>query len=63
MGKIKLSDLNLLIVKQMGKEFSGDGMDPNVTGRYVNPNIKPDINIQRIVVLDLSEKLREMQLA
>lgn len=56
MGKIKLSDLNLLIVKQIGKEFSGDGMDPNVTGRYCNPSIKPDINIQRIVVLDVSEK-------
>ncbi len=56
MGKIKLDDLNLLIVNQMGKEFSGDGMDPNVTGRYCNPDIKPDINIQRIVLLDISDK-------
>lgn len=56
MGKIKLDDLNLLIINQMGKEFSGDGMDPNVTGRYCNPEIKKDINIQRIVLLDISEK-------
>lgn len=55
MGKINLTDLNLLIIKETGKEFSGDGMDPNVTGRYCNPNIKPDISIQRIVLLDISK--------
>ncbi len=56
MGKIKLDNLNLLLVKEMGKEFSGDGMDPNVTGRYCNPDIESDINIQRILLLGISEK-------
>ncbi|KJS84384.1 MAG: hypothetical protein JM58_11100 [Peptococcaceae bacterium BICA1-8] len=58
MGRIMLSEIDVLIVKEIGKEFSGDGMDPNVIGRYLNPHIKPDINIQKIVVLDLSEKTK-----
>ncbi|MGI6226248.1 MAG: lactate racemase domain-containing protein [Peptococcales bacterium] len=56
MGRIQIPELDCLIVKEIGKEYSGDGMDPNVTGRYLNPQIKPDIKIQKIVVLDLSAK-------
>jgi len=58
MGKIMLPEIDVLIIKEIGKEFSGDGMDPNVVGRYLNPHIKPDINIQKIVILDLSEKTK-----
>ncbi|MDK2823883.1 MAG: hypothetical protein PWQ67_1559 [Clostridia bacterium] len=58
MGRIMIPELDVLIVKEIGKEFSGDGMDPNVVGRYLNPDIKPDIKIQKIVVLDLSEKTK-----
>lgn len=56
MGRIMIPELDCLVVKEIGKEFSGDGMDPNVTGRYLNPHIQPDIKIQKIIVLDLSEK-------
>ncbi|MFZ7102366.1 MAG: hypothetical protein ACOWWO_06850 [Peptococcaceae bacterium] len=58
MGRIMLPELDVLVIKEIGKEYSGDGMDPNVVGRYLNPEIKPDIKIQKIVVLDLSEKTK-----
>jgi len=58
MGRIMIPELDVLVVKEIGKEYSGDGMDPNVIGRYLNPHIKPDIKIQKIVVLDLSEKTK-----
>jgi len=58
MPSLPVDAIDLLIVQQMGKNFSGTGMDTNIIGRMKvhgvpEPN-KPDI--QRIVVLDLSEE-------
>ena len=33
MARLPLDEIDLLIVDEIGKEFSGAGMDPNVTGR------------------------------
>lgn len=55
MGKLLIPEIDVLIVQEIGKEISGDGMDPNVTGRYLT-NLKGDIEIQKVVILDLSEK-------
>jgi hypothetical protein len=50
--------MDILIVDELGKEISGAGMDPNVTGRGIAhdgpDSLLPDIT--RIVVRDLSEK-------
>lgn len=56
MPRILIDDLDVLIVDQIGKNFSGPGMDPNVTGVSGNPhmNLKPEV--QRRVVLDLSDE-------
>lgn len=54
-GKLLVPECNVLVIGEMGKEYSGDGIDPNVTGRYANPDVKPDLKIQRVVVLDLSK--------
>lgn len=54
--RLPVKELDLLVVDQMGKNFSGTGMDTNVIGRigiHGVPDGDPDI--QRIVVLDLSE--------
>ncbi|HHT24071.1 MAG TPA: DUF2088 domain-containing protein [Clostridiaceae bacterium] len=52
---IPFEKVDVLVIDQIGKEISGDGMDPNVTGRHIlYPNTKPFI--QRIAVLNLSEK-------
>ncbi|MFZ5754629.1 MAG: DUF362 domain-containing protein [Bacillota bacterium] len=56
MGKIKIPEIDVLILQEIGKDVSGDGMDPNVVGRYLVPGIKGDIQVQKIVVLDLTEK-------
>lgn len=55
-GRIYFDKLDVLIVGQMGKNFSGDGMDCNVIGRFPSPVIKGDIDIQHVVALDLSEE-------
>ena len=59
-AKIPFKAIDLLIVQEIGKNISGDGMDPNVTGRF-SSELKPDPSvpkITRIVVLDLSKKTR-----
>ena len=37
MARIPFKEIDLLIVNQIGKEISGSGMDPNVTGRFFLP--------------------------
>ena len=56
MPSIPFSKVDVLIVEQFGKDISGAGMDPNITGRRsigpVENFTGPDI--QRIVVLELT---------
>ena len=47
---------DVLVVDKIGKNISGDGMDPNITGRYAVPYMKSDKKIQHIAVLDLTEE-------
>jgi hypothetical protein len=58
MSSLPVMDLDLLIVQEMGKNFSGTGVDTNIIGRAriqgVLEPIKP--NIKRIAVLGLSEE-------
>ena len=54
MPKVPFEKVNVLIVEQIGKEISGDGMDPNVVGRDALSREKPFID--RIGVFDLSKK-------
>ncbi len=53
MPKIPFNAFDVLIVDQLGKNISGDGMDPNITGRYA-VDIKGDLAYQRLVALDLT---------
>ena len=52
--KIPFRKLDVLMLEQIGKEISGDGMDPNVIGRTHFAREAPFI--ERIGVLRLSEK-------
>ena len=57
LAMININPVDLLIVDQIGKNISGEGMDPNVTGRSpegISYAGAPDI--KRIVVLDLTEE-------
>jgi hypothetical protein len=58
MAKLPFNDIDLLIVDEMGKDISGVGIDPNVTGRnrdllgvFDHP-----VQIKRLFVRDLTAK-------
>ena len=56
MGCLYLNNLDVLVVDKIGKDISGDGMDPNITGRFLVDHIKSDYKVQHIAVLDLTEE-------
>ena len=55
MPRILVEECDLLIVDEIGKNISGDGMDPNVTGRFAVPNMTGGLRTQKVVVRDLTE--------
>lgn len=58
MPSILFNPLDVLIIDRMGKEYSGTGMDPNITGRASTPFIQTKQLVARMAVLDLSAKTR-----
>ncbi|EAX47949.1 conserved hypothetical protein [Thermosinus carboxydivorans Nor1] len=54
--RILFDKIDVLIVDKIGKEISGEGMDPNVIGRYASPYVASANYPTRIGVLDLTEK-------
>ncbi len=55
MARILLDPLDVLVVDRIGKEFSGSGMDPNVTGRFATPFARGGARVTRLVALDVSD--------
>jgi len=53
---ILFNPLDVLVVDRMGKEYSGTGMDPHITGRTSTPYVETRQQVTRMVVLDLSDK-------
>lgn len=56
MPRILFDETDVLIVDKIGKNYSGDGMDPNITGTFCSPYASGGIKAQRVVVLDLSDE-------
>lgn len=56
MAKINFDNIDVLIIDQIGKDISGDGMDPNITGRYPTPYASGGPRVAKMVVLDLTER-------
>jgi hypothetical protein len=57
MPRLCFDEIDALIIDEMGKNISGAGFDPNITGRNnrcVDWNMKP--RVQKIVVLGLTEE-------
>lgn len=52
--KIAFDECDVLICDVIGKNFSGSGMDPNITGTFPTPYASGGIKSQRVAVLDLS---------
>ncbi|MGW6297636.1 lactate racemase domain-containing protein [Peribacillus butanolivorans] len=56
MPKIHFETMDVLIVDELGKDISGDGMDPNITGNFATPYASGGPDVKRTVVLGLTEK-------
>lgn len=55
-ARILVPRIDVLVVDELGKDVSGSGMDPNVTGRCGSPGVDFGVApIHRIVVRDLTE--------
>ena len=48
--------LDVLVVDEIGKEFSGTGMDPNITHRFSSPKMQVHLHISRLAALELSSR-------
>ena len=55
MPRLLFPETDVLIVKQIGKNYSGSGMDANITGTWATPYGSGGIKKQRTVVLDVSD--------
>lgn len=56
MPRILFDQCDVLIVDEVGKNISGDGMDPNISGRFPTTCASGGINAQRVAILDLTEE-------
>jgi len=55
MARLQFDEIDVLVVEKIGKNISGSGMDPNITGRncrFVEWNMKP--LVKKIAVLGLT---------
>jgi Lactate racemase N-terminal domain len=58
MGRLPFDQIDVLVVGEIGKNYSGAGMDPNVIGRLM-VETQPDFDrpvVTRLVVLDVSDE-------
>jgi hypothetical protein len=56
--KILFDQIDVLVIDYIGKNISGDGMDPNITGRYPTPYAHGGPDVTKMVVLDLTPETK-----
>ena len=55
--RLPFGEMDVLVVDEIGKNISGDGADPNVTGRFATPYGGDDVpSVERMVFLGLTEE-------
>jgi Lactate racemase N-terminal domain len=54
--RLPFEEIDVLVVDEIGKNISGDGADPNVTGRYPTPYATGGPTVERMVFLDLTDE-------
>src|SRR5438270_4938407 len=55
MPHIPFTNLDVLVIDEIGKNISGDGADPNITGRYPTPDASGGPQVNKQVVLDVAD--------
>lgn len=53
---LKFDACDVLVIDKIGKNISGDGMDPNVSGRFCTKYASGGISAEKIVLLDLTDE-------
>ena len=56
MPSLLLSPFDALVVDEIGKNISGAGMDPNITGRFASDTITGGAELQRCVILNITDQ-------
>ena len=56
LARLPFDDIDVLLVDEIGKNISGDGADPNVTGRYPTTAASGGPSVERMVYLGLTEE-------
>ena len=56
-ARLLFDECDVLVVDKIGKNISGDGMDPNISGRFVLPlYCSGGIDAAKVVVLDITDE-------
>lgn len=55
MPSLPFEQIDVLVIDEMGKNISGAGQDPNISGRYDTPYASGGPEVQRMVILDLTD--------
>ena len=56
MPRLLLPETDILVIREIGKNISGSGMDPNITGTFATPFKTGGLKKQRVVVLDITDE-------
>ena len=56
MPRIWFDSCDVLVVDKIGKNISGDGMDPNITGTFCTPYASGGLQHQRVCILGLTDE-------
>jgi hypothetical protein len=56
MPRLPFDSFDVLVIDEIGKNISGDGADPNITGRYPTPDASGGPVVNKQVVLDLTDE-------
>ncbi|SFL49160.1 nickel pincer cofactor-dependent isomerase, group 22 [Pelosinus propionicus] len=56
MGRIMFPKFDILVIDEIGKNISGDGQDPNVTGLYITKCVSGGPEFKKSIILDVTEE-------
>jgi len=56
MPSLLVGECDVLVVDETGKNYSGTGVDPNITGTFSTPFASGGVRVQRTCFLNLSEE-------
>jgi hypothetical protein len=54
-ANFKFHDIDVLIIDEIGKDISGNGHDPNITGRGNSPGFEDVVNLKKLFIRGLTK--------